>query len=203
MYEKEIEERILESIRAKEMLLHEKGNISKAVEKIVDCYRHDGKLLIFGNGGSAADAQHFATELVNTYMIKDRKSLAAIALTTNSSTITSWANDHNNNFEGVFERQVEALAQAGDILIGLSTSGNSKNVINALRKGRIMGTYNISFTGYGGGKAKAFSDLEIISYSNNTGRIQECHLTAYHIICELVEKELFGKKDFDYSRVME
>jgi len=115
--------------------------------------------------------------------------LPAMALTTDSSVLTAVANDYD--FSDVFSRQVGALAKEGDVLVGISTSGNSKNVINALKKGREIGTKNISLTGNDGGEMKEVSDVNINSSSDNTPRIQECHMTAYHVICEIVEKEMF------------
>lgn len=183
-----IKERIKESIETKRVFMAEVKNISRAVEKIVECYKRGNKVLIFGNGGSAADSQHIAGELVGRYK-SERKGLPAIALTTDTSILTAWSNDYN--FEGVFERQVEALARRGDVLLGISTSGNSENVIRGLKKGKEIGTINISLTGKDGGKIKTLSDVNINSYSIDTGRTQECHVVAYHIICELVEKEMF------------
>ncbi|MBS3135487.1 D-sedoheptulose 7-phosphate isomerase [Candidatus Woesearchaeota archaeon] len=176
-----------ESIEAKRHLYNESGSIKKAVEAIKHCFRSGNKVLIFGNGGSAADSQHMAAEFVGRYK-KERKGLPAIALTTDSSILTAWSNDYT--YETIFERQVESLAKKGDVLIGLSTSGNSKNVIKAMEKGKELGTINISLTGKKGGKLKETSDININVESDNTPRIQECHLLAYHIICELVEEDL-------------
>jgi len=147
------------------------------------------KALIFGNGGSAADAQHIAGELVGRFK-KERKGLPAIALTTDTSILTAWSNDYS--FEDVFARQVEALAKPGDFLWGISTSGNSQNVINAFDVGRRIGAYNFSMTGEGGGLLKERSDLNFSVLSNDTPRIQEAHMLAYHLICGLVEDKIFG-----------
>jgi D-sedoheptulose 7-phosphate isomerase len=179
-----------ESISYKTEFLNQAENIYDAANKIVESFRQGNKILIFGNGGSAADAQHIAGELVGRFKL-ERKGLPAIALSTDTSILTAWSNDYN--FEGIFERQVEALANKGDILMGISTSGNSKNIINAFYKGKQINTTNISLTGNNGGKIKEISDININSYSKSTPRIQECHILAYHIICELIEEEMFKK----------
>jgi D-sedoheptulose 7-phosphate isomerase len=179
-----IEEMINESIKAKRYLAEQSDLLKKAAEVISYGFYDGGKLLIFGNGGSAADAQHIAGELVGRFK-KERRGLSAIALTTDTSVLTSWSNDYN--YSTVFERQVEALANPRDILWGISTSGNSENVINAFRKGKEIKTYNLSLTGKDGGKLKELSDLNINIPVQDTPRIQEAHLLAYHIICELVE----------------
>ena len=188
----EIENMMKEGIEVKQSFISEAKNIQKAVEVIVDCFRSGGKVLICGNGGSAADAQHIAGELVCRFKM-NRKGLPAIALTTDSSVLTAWANDIN--FESVFARQIEALGKKGDVLIAISTSGNSKNVINAINKAKEKEIVVLSLTGNKGGKMKSLSDININVNSNNTPRIQECHELAYHIICELVEKKLFGGKE--------
>lgn len=184
-----IKQRIEENIIAKKNFLSEIENIEKASDAIVKTLKNKGKVLVFGNGGSAADAQHIAGELVGKYMI-ERKPLQVIALTTDTSVITAWSNDYSDGFERVFERQVEAYAHSGDILLGISTSGNSENIIRAFKKGHEIGAINISLTGKDGGKIKPLSDININSNSMETPRIQECHELAYHIICELVEKEM-------------
>ena len=184
-----VKKRIEESIEAKKEFLNQAENISKAVELIVNSLKNNGKILVFGNGGSAADAQHIAGELVAKFMI-ERKAIPAIALTTDMSILTAWSNDYAEGFEEVFSRQIEAHARTGDVLIGISTSGNSENVIRGLKKGREIGTNNISLTGKDGGKIKGLSDVNINSNSTSTPRIQECHEIAYHIICEIVEKEM-------------
>ena len=145
----------------------------------------------FGNGGSAADAQHLACELVSKFNF-DRKAIPSIALTTNTSILTAISNDYS--FEKVFSRQVEGIAEKGDILIGISTSGTSKNVIEALKKGKEKGTINIAFIGNKKDKIKLYSDYLIDIPSNETPRIQEMHIIIGHIICDLVEKSLFGDK---------
>lgn len=184
-----IKKRIEESIEAKKEFINQAVNIQNAADAIVDCFRNNGKVLIFGNGGSAADSQHIAGELVGRYMI-ERKALPVIALSTDTSILTAWPNDYD--FQSVFSRQVEALAKKGDILIGISTSGNSENVANALKKGKEIGTLNISLTGRDGGRIKEISHLNINANCASTPRIQECHEVAYHIICELVERQVFS-----------
>ena len=185
--EKEIENRIAESIACKRYFMDQVGNIGRAVNEMSECFKRDNMVLTFGNGGSAADAQHIAGELVGRFKL-NRRGLPAIALSTDSSVLTSLANDYG--YEIVFERQVEALATKRDILLGISTSGKSKNVIRALEKGREIGTINLSLTGGDGGPIKELSDININSSSTNTPRVQECHILAYHIICELVEKDM-------------
>lgn len=187
-----IKELIKEHENCSESFYNQIENIENVVEKIVECFKSGNKILIFGNGGSAADAQHIAGKLVGRFKL-ERKALPAIALTTDTSVLTAWSNDYG--YETVFSRQVEALAREGDILLGISTSGNSENVIKAFEKGKKIKTINISLTGNDGGKIKPLGDLNINVESNNTPRIQEYHMLAYHIICELVEKQMTGKKN--------
>ncbi|MDD4860457.1 MAG: D-sedoheptulose 7-phosphate isomerase, partial [Dehalococcoidales bacterium] len=163
-------------------------NIVKAAKLIIAALNTDGKILVFGNGGSAADSQHIAAEFVGRFK-KERKALPAIALTTNTSTLTAIANDYD--YDAVFLRQVEALGKEGDIAIGLSTSGNSKNVTGALEKAKSLGMKTIGLTGASGGDMKAHCDVLIAVGSKNTPRVQESHMLIYHIICELVEGALF------------
>jgi len=144
------------------------------------------KILICGNGGSAADAQHIAAELTGRYKI-ERKGLPAIALTTDTSALTAIGNDYG--YEHVFSRQVEALARKGDLLIGISTSGNSRNVIYALQKAKEIGCRTIGFSGKGGGKMNDVCDLNIIVPSDDTARIQEMHIMIGHILCQLIDNE--------------
>jgi len=162
--------------------------IEEVIKLIFDAYQNNKKILIFGNGGSASDAQHFAAELVGRYKL-NRKGLPCIALASNSSITTSLSNDFG--YEQVFEKQIEALANKGDILIGISTSGNSANIINAIEKGRNLGVKTIALTGATGGKLKDVADITIKVPSTDTPRIQEVHITILHIIAEIVEKELF------------
>lgn len=149
-----------------------------------------GKILICGNGGSAADAQHIAAELVvRLTSDRDRKALPVLALNTNSSSLTACGNDYG--FERIFARQVEAFGREGDLLIGISTSGNSGNVIRALETASDQAMKTISFTGGTGGSMKGMADIDIIVPDTSTARIQEGHITIGHIFCDLIERELF------------
>lgn len=150
----------------------------------VDTISNGNKIILFGNGGSAADAQHISAELVGRYKV-DRGGLPAIALTTDTSIITSISNDYG--YSKVFERQVEALAQKGDLIIGISTSGNSKNVINGITKGRSIGCNTVALTGCGGGELMDLSDINIVIPSSDTPRIQEMHILIGHIICQAID----------------
>jgi len=166
-------------------------DILKAVELLTGCYKEEHKLLLCGNGGSAADCQHIATEL----MIRlshhiQRPALPAIALTTDTSNLTAGGNDIG--FENIFARNVEGLGNKGDVLLAISTSGNSPNVINAVEIAHKKGMKVIGFLGGNGGKLKAIVDLPITIPSSNVQRIQEGHITVAHIICELVEDKLYG-----------
>lgn len=162
--------------------------IVEIVHGITDSLRQGNKILIFGNGGSAADAQHIAAEFVNRFLF-DRAPLPAIALTTDTSILTSIGNDMD--FSLVFSRQIEALGNKGDIAWGITTSGRSPNVIEGFRKATEMGMVTIAFTGNDGGEALRMAKYGLNVNSSSTPRIQETHITASHIICELVERELF------------
>ncbi|SNV62662.1 Phosphoheptose isomerase 1 [Veillonella rodentium] len=144
------------------------------------------KILFCGNGGSAADSQHLAAELIGRFK-KERRSLAAVALTTDTSILTSIANDYD--YDVVFARQVEGLGRSGDVLIGISTSGNSKNVLKAVEMARSIGMHTIGFTGEGGGKMAELCDITLAVPSKVTARIQEMHILAGHIVCELIEED--------------
>jgi len=165
------------------------AKIEAAANLIVETFKKDNKVMICGNGGSAADSQHFAAEFVNAFS-KDlqRKSLSAIALTTDTSILTSISNDFD--FVNVFARQVEAHSRPGDVLIVLTTSGSSKNCIKAVEQARNNGIKSIAFTRTGG-KISELSDICIQVPSDNTQHIQECHMLAYHVITEIVEEKLF------------
>jgi len=179
---------IKESIEVKSKILQSKDiliKLSEIIDRINECFQQGHKLLIAGNGGSAADAQHFAGEIVGRYK-KERKGYPAIALTTDSSVLTSWANDYS--FDTVFSRQIEALAKKGDIFLGISTSGNSKNIIEAVKKAKELGIVTVCFLGKDGGALKDLADFSIIVPSDDTPRIQESHIMFIHIICEEVEK---------------
>ncbi len=185
---------IKESISVKENILTDDiliANVEKAVRIIVDCYRNGGKVLFCGNGGSAADAQHLAAELSGRFYY-DRPALEAEALHVNTSYLTAVGNDYG--FDLVFSRILSASGKKGDVLVGLSTSGNSANVIEAQKVAREKGMSVISFTGKGGGKMKDLTDVLLNVPSELTPRIQECHITIGHIICQMVEEELFPKQ---------
>jgi D-sedoheptulose 7-phosphate isomerase len=167
------------------------SEIIKAIDMIIDAFNKKKKILLCGNGGSAADAQHLATEFVIRLNPKiQRPALPAIALTTDTSLLTAGANDIG--YDNVFSRSVEALGDSGDILIGLSTSGNSESVNNAFRKAREKGMKTIALLGKDGGKSKELVDLAVIVPSSDTQRIQEGHITIGHIIFQEVEQEMFG-----------
>ncbi len=189
---KKIIKQILDdSIRAKEEAFDQNTDkIVQAVDIINKALNEKGKLILFGNGGSAADSQHIAAEFIGRFQ-KERKSIAAIALTTDTSIITALSNDYN--FDIIFERQIEGLGLVDDVAIAFSTSGNSKNVIEGLKKAKKIGMKTISFTGGDGGGIKEFSDVCLIVPSKNTARIQESHICMAHAICELVENE-FSKQ---------
>jgi D-sedoheptulose 7-phosphate isomerase len=163
-------------------------SVVRAAEMMIDSLKNDGKILVFGNGGSAADAQHIAAELVNR-LNRDHPPIAAIALTTDTSIITSIAND--TSFDELFERQVLALGRPGDVAFGISTSGNSRNVLKAVDAARRNGIKTIGLSGKDGGELALRADLTIIVPSNSTQRIQETHITIGHILCELIEDSLY------------
>ena len=165
------------------------SEIKELVRLITEAYRNGGKVVLFGNGGSAADSQHIASELVGRFILK-RRGLPAIALTANTSTLTAVANDFG--YEYVFSRQVEALVNRGDVVIGLSTSGTSPNIIEAMRAAKKEGAKAVGLTGSSGGSLAQVADLVVAVPSDSTRRIQEAHITIGHIVCELVEKELAG-----------
>ena len=182
-----------ESIRVKEAFVNE--NLSKlvnVVEAVTSALKAGSKILIFGNGGSAADAQHIAAEFVNRFVI-ERPPLPAIALTTDTSVITSIGNDYD--FSEIFSKQIRAIGLPGDIAWGISTSGNSANVLKGLEVAKKMGLVTIAFTGKDGGNIAKIADLSINVSSSVTARIQEVHITAGHAICDLVDIKLFQKPD--------
>ena len=162
-------------------------NIVDAAVLITQCLRSGGKVLFFGNGGSAADAQHLAAEFVGRFQI-ERRPLPAIALTTDASILTAVGNDYG--FEQIFTRQVQALGRPGDVAIGISTSGNSANVISAIKQAAQQDLKTIGLTGKDGGFLAKAVDVSIIIASTNVARVQECHITIGHILCELVENDL-------------
>jgi len=171
---------------AKETLTYIAAPLETAANFCIDGLSNGGKILIFGNGGSAADAQHIAAELVGRYKL-ERKGLRAIALTTDTSVLTSIGNDFG--YDHVFDRQVEALAVEGDVVIGISTSGFSANVISALEVAKKLGCKTIGFSGNGGGKMNDLCDINLIVPSEDTARIQEMHILIGHTICHLIEKQ--------------
>jgi len=162
-------------------------NVVDAAVLITQCLRSGGKVLFFGNGGSAADAQHLAAEFVGRFQI-ERRPLPAIALTTDASILTAVGNDYG--FEQIFTRQVQALGRPGDVAIGISTSGNSANVISAIKQAAQQDLKTIGLTGKDGGFLAKAVDVSIIIASTNVARVQECHITIGHILCELVENDL-------------
>jgi D-sedoheptulose 7-phosphate isomerase len=155
---------------------------------LAECLESGGKLLFFGNGGSAADAQHLAAEFVGRF-VKERRALPAIAFTTDTSILTAVGNDYG--FDQVFSRQVQALGQPNDVAIGISTSGNSPNVLLAFREASKMGLKTIGLAGKDGGQLARSVDLPIVVPASNTARIQECHIAIGHLFCELVEERMF------------
>jgi len=184
---KAIENIFKESIQVNEATL--KCNTEKiinAVKAVTAALKKKHKIILFGNGGSAADSQHIAAEFIGRFQ-KERKSLAAIALTTDSSILTALSNDYG--YDIVFARQIEGLGQRGDIAFGISTSGNSKNVIEGIKKAKRKGLTTISLTGCGGGKLAKLTDISLVVPSKKTARIQESHICIAHAICELVEKK--------------
>ena len=182
-----IEKIFQESIRVKQEAL--KVNLDMIIQVTTEIKKtldQGGKILIFGNGGSAADSQHIAAEFIGRFQ-KERKSLPAIALTTDTSILTALGNDYG--YDIVFARQIEGLGNKGDVAFGISTSGNSKNVIQGIKKAKQMGLKTISLTGCGGGALAKLTDISLIVPSDKTARIQESHICIAHTICELVEEQ--------------
>lgn len=181
-----IKDILLESIQVKEELLRTGiGKIIEITDLITGCLKKNGKVILFGNGGSASDSQHIAAEFVGRFK-KDRNALAAIALTTNTSILTALANDYG--YEIVFAKQIEALGQKNDVAIGISTSGKAKNVVLGIKQAKKMGLKTIALTGADGGELAKLTDISLVVPSSVTARIQEAHITIGHIICELVEE---------------
>ena len=179
------------SLQAKQELLKNETllrSIEQSVDLIVHCFSNNGRLWLCGNGGSAADAQHIAAEFSGRFY-KDRPALPAEALHTNTSYITSVGNDYS--FDVIYSRMIEGVAREGDILIAISTSGNSANIVNAAKAAKEKKVSCISLTGEGGGELKALSNILLNAPSTITPRIQECHILIGHIICELVEEKLY------------
>jgi D-sedoheptulose 7-phosphate isomerase len=185
----EIEKSLNESIGVKsEVLSNSVETIAMIATMAVDALRDGHSLYFMGNGGSAADAQHISGELVGRYK-KDRKSLPVLALTTDTSVLTAISNDFGYDY--CFEKQIEAFARKDDVVFGLSTSGNATNVINALKLAGKIGAKTIGFTGRDGGMIKDIVDVCLMVPSSDTPRIQECHITIGHILCSIIENELF------------
>ena len=181
-----IKDILLESIQVKEELLRTGiGKIIEIIDLITDCLKKNGKVILFGNGGSASDSQHIAAEFVGRFK-KDRHALAAIALTTNTSILTALANDYG--YEIVFAKQIEALGGKNDVAIGISTSGKAKNVVLGIKQAKKMGMKAIALTGADGGELAKLTDISLMVPSSVTARVQEAHITIGHIICELVEE---------------
>jgi D-sedoheptulose 7-phosphate isomerase len=178
-----------ESIEAKKAFFESRAeSVARAADLIITSVRSGGKVLIFGNGGSAADAQHIAAELVNR-LNYDRPPIAAIALTTDTSILTSVGND--SSFDGLFERQLRALGRPGDVALAISTSGNSPNVLRAVAAARELSIKTIALAGRDGGKLANAVDIALVVDADSTQRIQETHITIGHILCELVEEALY------------
>lgn len=189
--QKYIQDQLEESAAMKKKMFEAcAGDILKAVDAIFNALNNKKKILLCGNGGSAADSQHIATELVIRMNKPNRPAVPAIALTTDTSMLTAGGNDIG--FENIFSRQIEALGQTGDILIAISTSGKSENINRAINEAKKRGLTVIGFLGKDGGASKNLVDVPIIIPSNDTQRIQEGHITLAHIICGIIEEEMFG-----------
>tara|TARA_B100000287_G_scaffold142169_1_gene133907 strand:- start:1519 stop:2094 length:576 start_codon:yes stop_codon:yes gene_type:complete len=187
-----IKNQILESVKIKNKIFEDGvEQIEKAAEILINCTKNGGKILWCGNGGSAGDAQHLATELMGGMTDHDRMPIPSIALTTDSSFLTAWSNDID--FDSIFSRQIQGLGQEGDVLVGISTSGNSENVINAIRQAKYKNLKTIVLTGKTGGNIDGIADVSIKVPSNNTQRIQESHIMIGQILCSLLELYLIKK----------
>lgn len=173
----------IETANSMHLLVNEVVHVA---ELCIKCIKNGGKILLFGNGGSAADAQHIAAELVGRYKT-NRQGIAAIALTTDTSVLTSVGNDFG--FNVLFARQIEAIAKTGDIAIGISTSGSSENIIKALKLASKLQCVTIGFSGNNGGEMNKFCDINLIAPSSDTPRIQEMHILIGHVICHLIDQE--------------
>jgi D-sedoheptulose 7-phosphate isomerase len=176
-----------DSVRTLESLKNLEREVARAADLIEQCLRAGNKLLVCGNGGSATDASHFATELVVRFA-KDRRALPAICLASDSGILTAAANDYG--FDEIFARQVAAFAQSGDVLICLTTSGKSKNLIRALEEAKARGLKTIAFLGRDGGSTIGIADLDLLVKSDSTARVQEAHQLLLHVLCEIIEARL-------------
>ena len=188
-----IKSEVAASAETKQKILNDEAFLSKieaVLKASVSVYKNNKKILIAGNGGSAADAQHFAAELVGRYGF-DRPSLPALALTTDTSNLTAIGNDYGYDY--VFSRQLEGMGQEGDLFIGISTSGNSQIILNAFTSAKERGITTVALTGRDGGKMAEVADHTLIVPSDATPRIQESHLLIEHMICDAIEKEMFGE----------
>lgn len=163
--------------------------VEQALNLLEEAFRDGRTLLAFGNGGSSADAQHLCAELVGRFLL-DRRALPAVALTTNQALLTAWSNDYR--FDDIFVRQIEGLGRPGDVAWGISTSGNSANVVNGLRRARELGLRTIGLAGSGGGRMAEYCDVVMAVPLQDTPRIQEVHLVTFHAICGALEQRLFG-----------
>lgn len=187
-----VKEQIKLSYETKQNIYQNDELLNKIVEvsqKCVELYKGDKKTILAGNGGSAADAQHIAAELVGRYGF-DRPSIPSLALTTDTSNLTAIGNDYG--YDQVFSRQLEGMGQSGDIFIGISTSGNSKNILNAFEVAKKKNILSVALVGKDGGEMAKMADIALVVPSNSTPRIQESHILIGHIICDIIEKEIFG-----------
>lgn len=187
-----IKDQIKKSFETKQDIYADEALLDKIVtvaQKCVLLYRGDKKTMLAGNGGSAADAQHIAAELVGRYGF-DRPSIPSLALTTDTSNLTAIGNDYG--YDHVFSRQLEGMGQEGDIFIGISTSGNSINIINAFKSAKKKNIFTVALTGKDGGEMAQMADIALVVPSNSTPRIQESHILIGHILCDIIEKEIFG-----------
>jgi D-sedoheptulose 7-phosphate isomerase len=182
-----ITQMIQDSLKVQETLLDQDELIAQIAARLIEALRAGHKIFVCGNGGSAADAEHLAAELVGRFLV-ERKAYPAMALTTNTSLLTALGNDYG--YDSVFVRQVEAFVEPGDVVIGITTSGNSPNVLRALERARDRGAVTIGLTGESGGKLKALADLCLCVASRHTPRIQEAHTLVIHSVCALVETAL-------------
>jgi D-sedoheptulose 7-phosphate isomerase len=185
-----IEKTVKESIKVKEALIEDTDTILLIAQLILDTIEGEGKILLCGNGGSAADSQHIACELVGK-LTTERQGLPAMALTTDTSILTAVSNDWE--FDRVFSRQVEALGKEGDLLIAISTSGKSKNILQAVEKAREKKMKTVALTGFDGGALKDLTDLSLVIPSRDVQRIQEAHITVGHILSDIVEQEILSR----------
>jgi len=194
-----IRDRIQRSIDTKKLLLADaaiQDSLAQAAAQVVTSLQAGGKIIFCGNGGSAADSQHLAAEFTGRYL-KERRALPAMALSVNTSSLTAIGNDYG--FDLVFARQLEALGNKGDVLVGISTSGNSRNVLRAMEAAKLKFIYTIALTGASGGAMKQLADCALCAPSDETPRIQECHILMGHIICEIAEVALFEGSREDSS----